>query len=75
MKLEIEVLRRKKEEQKLRAERDALHVEVARGARGGGGAENQQRGILNRLLLCQHLGWQPNQARRKYLCLVRTGLN
>ena len=35
MKHEIEVLRRKMEEQKLRAERDVLHAEVARGAGEG----------------------------------------
>ena len=35
MKQEIEVLRRKVKEQKLRAERDALHAEVARAAEGG----------------------------------------
>ena len=34
MKDEIEALRRKVEEQKLRADRDALHAEVARGAGG-----------------------------------------
>ena len=34
MKHEIEVLRRKMEEQKLRAEREALDAEVARGAGG-----------------------------------------
>ena len=35
MKPKIEVLRRKVEEQKLRAKRDALHAEVARGAERG----------------------------------------
>ena len=39
MKQEIEVLRRKVEEQKLRAERDVLHPEVAKGAEGGKSGE------------------------------------
>ena len=43
MKHEIEVLQRKMEEQKLRAERDALHAEVARGAGGGRSGETTAR--------------------------------
>ena len=43
MKQEIEVLRRKAEEQKLRAERDALHAEVVRGAEGGKSGEATAR--------------------------------
>ena len=70
MEEKIEVLRRTVEEHKLLAEMEALQAEVARGA-GGGGAEKPQRGILHRLLQCQHLGWQPKQARRNFLYLVR----
>ena len=43
MKHEIEVLRRKVKEQKLRAERDAMHAEVARGAKGGRSGETTAR--------------------------------
>ena len=71
MKCEIEVLQSKVEEQKLRAKRDALQAEVARGGEGERSGETTAR----RLLLCQHLGWQPNQAHRKFLHLVRIRLN
>ena len=43
MKHEIEVLRRKMEEQELRAERGALHAEVARGAGGRRSGETTAR--------------------------------
>ena len=42
---EIEVLQRKLEEQKLRAERDALHAEVAGGAGGGEERRNNREGF------------------------------
>ena len=45
IKHKIEVLRRKMEEQKLRAERDALHAEVARGAGGGRSVEYNIRSV------------------------------
>ena len=48
---EIEVLKRALEEQKLRAQRDALAAEVERGPEEGG-EEKQLRGIQHRRLLC-----------------------
>ena len=66
---EIEVLKRALEEQKLRAQRDALAAEVERGA-GGGRRREELRGVQHRRLLCLHLGWEPNQACRNFLCLA-----
>ena len=43
MKAKIEVLRRRVEEQKLRAEMEALQAEVARGAGGGRSGETAAR--------------------------------
>ena len=69
MRDEIEVLKRALEEQKLRAQRDALAAEVERGPEEGG-EEKQLRGIQHRRLLCLHLGWEPNQACLDFLCLA-----
>ena len=73
MEHEIEVLRRKVEEQKLRAERDAMHAEVARGGEGGRSGETSARDSTSSPAV--PTSGQPNQAHRKFLCLVRIGLN
>ena len=69
MRDEIAVMKRALEEQKLRAQRDALAAEVERGA-GGGRRREELRGVQHRRLLCLHLGWEPNQACRNFLCLA-----
>ena len=75
MKQEIEVLRRKVEEQKLPAERDALHAEVARGADGVRSGESTARDSASSPAVpTSRLAAQPG-TRRTFLCLFRTGLN
>lgn len=63
----LDRLKRKVEEQTLRAQRDALIAEAERGAGGGRRAGVAVRGQYRRL--CQHLGREPNHARRQCLYL------